>query len=101
MTLVEIWAEHRTKILGYSIATAGFISTTIASGTFVDLMQPSTIKWMGIACGFVITVFGGGTVAVGSNNTANLRVAEARATVASAMQDAINATPGDPIEPPH
>ena len=95
MNIGQLWLDHRTKILGYSIATAGFISTTIAAGSFMDLLEPSTVKWLGILCGFVITVFGGGTVAVGNSNAGKIRVAEANADVANAMKAAIEATPGD------
>lgn len=89
----RFWADNRTKVLGYANATAGFISTTIAAGSFMDLLEPSTVKWLGILCGFFITVVAGGTIAVGNANTSNVRVAEAKAQVATAIQTALNTPP--------
>ena len=86
----EIIDTYGTRILGYILATLGAIGTLATTGSFEGLLEPATIRWLGIIASLSTTVFGMGTVARGSSNAAEIRVADA-------METAINATPpGDP-----
>jgi hypothetical protein len=84
MTFWDLVSNNWTKILGTLSTMLTTLMTLIASGAFEGLMEPSLIKWLGIA-GMLI---GSATVGVGFNNSTKVRVAEA-------MQTAINSTPGD------
>ena len=82
----EIIDTYGTRILGYILATLGAIGTLATTGAFEGLLEVSTIRWLGIVATLSTTVFGMGTVARGSSNAAQIRVADA-------METAINATP--------
>lgn len=82
MTFWQLVSNNWTKILGTLSTMLTTLMTLIASGAFEGLLDPSVIKWLGIA-GMLI---GSATVGVGFNNSAKARVAEA-------METAINATP--------
>ncbi len=77
-------ADNITKILGSIQVT---LMAMIASGTFDGLMEPKSVRWLGI----IGMLVGAATTAVGFNNSTKVRVAEA-------METAINAQP--PQEPP-
>jgi hypothetical protein len=82
MTFWQLVSNNWTKILGTVTTMLTTLMTLIASGAFEGLLEPSVIKWLGIA-GMLI---GSATVGVGFNNSTKARVAEA-------METAINATP--------
>ena len=82
----EILDTYGTRILGYILATLGAIGTLATTGAFEGLLEPATVRWLGIVATLSTTVFGMGTVARGSSNAAGIRVADA-------METAINATP--------
>ncbi len=71
--------DNITKILG-AIQTT--LMAMIASGTFDGLMEPKSVRWLGV----VGMLVGAATTAVGFNNSTKVRVAEA-------METAINAQP--------
>lgn len=89
----EIFDEYGTRILGYIVLTMGTIGTLATTGAFNGLLEEPTIRWVAIAAALVTTVFGGATVAKGSSNATQIKVAEAKATVASAMETALNTPP--------
>lgn len=82
----EIIDEYGTRILGYLLSAIGVIGTLTTTGAFMDLLDENTIRWMAIVASVMTAVFGGATVARGSSNAAQIKVA-------SAMETAINATP--------
>lgn len=82
MTFFQWLNENWTKILGTLSTMLTTLMTLIASGAFEGLLEPSAIKWLGIA-GMLI---GSATVGVGFNNSTKERVA-------SAMETAIKAQP--------
>lgn len=87
---MKAWLDDNlTKVLGYFSTTLATLMTMIASGMFEGLMEPKSIRWLGI---FGMLV-GGATVGRGYNNTSREKVAEA-------MSEAIRAVPGEPL-PPH
>lgn len=82
MTFWQFVSNNWTKILGTASTMLTTLMTLIASGAFDGLLDPSVIKWLGIA-GMLI---GSATVGVGFNNSAKARVAEA-------METAIKSSP--------
>lgn len=80
MTFWQLVSNNWTKILGTLSTMLTTLMTLIASGAFEGLLEPSVIKWLGIA-GMLI---GSATVGVGFNNSAKARVAEAMETAIKA-----------------
>lgn len=78
--------ENLTKILGSISTVITTMMTMIASGTFEGLMDPKSIKWLGIIGMLVSSAI----TARGFNNSGKEKIA-------TAMQDAINAIPGEPL----
>ncbi len=74
--------DNLTKILGVIATINATLMTMIASGTFDGLMDPKSIRWLGI----IGMLVGAATTARGFNNTSQERIAQA-------MQSAILATP--------
>lgn len=77
-------ANNLTKILGTIATLNATVMTMIASGTFDGLMDPQSIRWLGI----IGMLLGAATTGVGFNNSAKIRLAEA-------METAIKAKPGE------
>ncbi len=80
------WSENGTKILGALTAVLGTLASLIAAGAFKELLSQTAIGWLNIVVSLATAGVGGATMARGFNNTTKERVA-------SAMQDAIKATP--------
>lgn len=81
------WLDNNwTGVLGYLQTTNSTIMTLIAMGQFEGLLSKDGIRWLGI----IGILLGGSTVVRGQSNAAKVKVA-------TAMQDAINATPGESL----
>lgn len=91
---------NRTKILGMLVAVISATSLMTQSMTFDGLLEPDTIRWIAIICSLIATALGVLTTGVGMSNTANIRVEEARAAVATAMTTALNTPPPPPSSQP-
>lgn len=84
------WITDNIQRISGSLTTLfGAIASLIATGQFEGLLEPSTIRWMGIVCSIGMTVLGTVTTASAINN-------RTKEKVAAAMQDAINAQPPTP-----
>lgn len=83
MTFWQLISNNLTKISGTVSTLLATLMTLIASGAFEGLLDPSVIKWLGIAGMLVGSI----TTGVGFNNSSKEKVA-------SAMETAINARPG-------
>lgn len=83
----SFYSEHGTKILGALTAVLGTLASLIAAGAFKELLTPTAIGWLNIFVSLSTAGVGGATMARGFNNSA-------QAKVASAMETAIKATPG-------
>lgn len=78
-----IWLnDNWTKILGTISTMLSTIMALIANGSFEGLLDPISIKWLSI----IGIVVGAAITAVGFNNSAKVKVAEA-------METAILASP--------
>lgn len=82
-------ADNIQKILGSFVTVQGLILSMIASGTFEGLMSQTAIRWMGV----ILTIAGAAVTGSGFVTTAKVKLA-------SAMETAINARPGDPVDAP-
>lgn len=72
MTFWDFLSNNVTKISGMFSTALATLMTLIASGAFEGLLDPSVIKWFGIA-GMLI---GSVTVGAGFNNSSKQKVAE-------------------------
>ena len=99
MNLSQFLADNRTKILGTATTLVAGVLGMIALGMFdatatsAALLSPFAIRWITVVLTLANLLLGGGTIAVGVANASNVRVAEANATVATAMQTALNTPP--------
>lgn len=100
MTFWELVMENKVKVLGSLTVLVAFLLGAISLGQFGPtadspaLLDPITVRWMALILGGLNVLLGGGTVAAGFSNSATVKVEQAKATQASAMVTAINATPG-------
>lgn len=83
---MNFFAEHLTKLLGSLSTAVGTVQVLITTGAFDGLLSDAGVRWLGIFAAIATALLGGATLARGVNNTSRERVA-------TAMQDAINATP--------
>jgi hypothetical protein len=103
MTFWQILFDNKVKILGTLttvVATLlGMIALKMfdADGTTPALLEPLTLRWWTIGLTLLNVVLGGGTTAAGFSNGTKIKVAEAQAKTATAMETAINAVPGDRV----
>lgn len=105
MTFWDWVGDNRTKLLGAITTLLSTLTGMIASGMFEGLMEPTSIRWIGIMATLLGVVVGGGTVAVGFSNTTREHIADAAATAAVAKAEgaqqmvvALNApSPAQPI----
>jgi hypothetical protein len=84
----DVFDEYGTRILGYVIALLGAVGALATTGAFAGLLDDSAIRWVGIVASVSTTVFGGATVVRGASNAAQIKVA-------TALETAIKATPGE------
>lgn len=96
---MSYWTDNRTKILGTATTIVAGLLSMIALGMFdanaesPALLAPLTVRWLTIVLSVLNMALGGGTVAVGVANASNVRVAEAKAVVATALQTALSTPP--------
>lgn len=83
----SFWNENGTKILGALTAVLGTLASLIAAGAFKELLTPTAIGWLNIFVSLSTAGVGGATMARGFNNSAQVKIA-------SAMETAIKAQPG-------
>lgn len=84
MTFWQLIINNITKILGVASTVLSTLMTMIANGMFEGLLEPSAIRWIGI----IGMLVGTAVTAVGFNNSSKEKLA-------SAMEAAIKATPGE------
>lgn len=89
MTFWQYVWENKVKIMGVVSAVLMQIMSMAASGQLDAVVSMVGITWIGI----VGSVLGVAITAAGFSNTGAVRIEQARAEVATAMQSAINATP--------
>lgn len=91
--------EHKTKLLGIATALVATLLSMIALGMFnadansPALLDPLTQRWMTILLSLLNVALGGGTYAAGVSNSSKVRIAEAKAEVAGAIETALNMPP--------
>jgi hypothetical protein len=85
---MSFFSEHGTKLYGGATALLGTLGTLLQAHQFDKLLSETAIGWLGIFVALGTAVLGGMTMARGFNNTTAVRVA-------SAMETAIKATPGE------
>lgn len=94
-------ADNKTKTLGTLTTVVATLLGMIALKMFdadansPALLEPITLRWWTIFLTLLNVVLGGGTVAAGFSNGSRIKIAEAKAEVATAMETAIKATPGE------
>jgi hypothetical protein len=76
MTFWQLVSNNWTKILGTVTTMLTTLMTLIASGAFEGLLDPSIIRWLGIA-GMLV---GSATVGVGFSNSTAEKVAKSMET---------------------
>jgi hypothetical protein len=96
MTFWQLVYENRTKLLGIATALVSAVALMTTSMTFDGLLEPNAIRWLGIFCNLGTIALGGATGIVGFGNTTEVKVAQAQARVAVAMETAINTPPPSP-----
>lgn len=90
---MSFWSNHKTKALGSAVALVSGLALMTTNMSFDGLLEPATIRWIAIVCNLLGTVLGVWTVGIGSSNTTQIRVAEAEARVAAAMDTALRTQP--------
>jgi predicted tellurium resistance membrane protein TerC len=92
-------ADNKTKLLGTLTTIVAAVLAMIALGMFdktaddVALIAPHQLRWLTVILSILNVTLGGGTIAAGVANSGNVRVEEAKARVATAMETAIQSTP--------
>lgn len=89
MTFWQWILDNQTKLLGGATVLLSTLVSLAAAGQLDGLIEPTAIKWLGIANVLV----GALTGRAGFSNTTKERVAEAEAKTAKAMETAINTPP--------
>ena len=96
MTFWDWWQTSRQEVMGNLVVFFSVLGGLLTAGALNELINPGTLKWLAFTCALVTGVAGQVIKKRAQENTTTIKVAEARAVVATAMQDAINSTPGDP-----
>jgi len=91
MTFWQLLWDHKVKIIGVILAVHSQLMIELAVWATDGLVSPITVRIVGS----IGTLFAVASSAAGFSNSTKEKVAEARAEVATAMQDAINSTPGE------
>jgi hypothetical protein len=92
MTFWSLVWNNKVKIIGVILAVHSQLMVELAVYAMDGFVSALTLR----LTGSIGTIFSVAVAAAGWSNTTKEKVAEARAEVASAMQTAIESTPGDP-----
>lgn len=90
MTFMDYFETHGQRIYGSLTAGLSTVSALLASGAFQGLVSDGWQRGLAITFAVVTAMLGSATVSRASSVAGQVKVA-------TAMQTAIQATPGDPL----